>query len=312
MSRTPVGERLSPAYRRPRLPTRRTRVLLALLGRSWHTMPVFRLCSRGRRGERGDHPQCVRLRPHASSATAATRVVGAPGPLSCAESSVGLVSNAPGSPMLPVQALCHPPLTSAHRGANGIWVRALAEVPGSAPARRNRRGCRGGGGRQPCWRKHACEEGCASVVKRASPGQVPVARRRHRGVAGRGRGAERRHARARHRTASRAFRALSWLRDSRSLMEVDGRCRQSPNTGKSRRARGGSSENRLSDWLLLDSRVVDVLRLSNLILVILSSLKLLFFNDLKKAWRFSDNVGASDPGIQSERQAFALLQTAIN
>src|SRR5215475_5955647 len=51
MSRTPVGERLSPAYRRPRLPTRRTRVLLALLRRAWHPMPVFRLCSWGRRGK---------------------------------------------------------------------------------------------------------------------------------------------------------------------------------------------------------------------------------------------------------------------
>jgi len=47
--------------------------------------------------------------------------------------------------MLPVQALCHPPLTSAHRGANGIGVRVLAEVPGSAPTRRTRRrGCGGG------------------------------------------------------------------------------------------------------------------------------------------------------------------------
>ena len=45
-------------------------------------------------------------------------------------------------------------------------------------------------------------------------------------------------------------------------------------------------------WLLLDSRGVDVLRLSNLILVILSSLKPLFFNDLKKALHFSDNVRA--------------------
>jgi hypothetical protein len=44
--------------------------------------------------------------------------------------------------------------------------------------------------------------------------------------------------------------------------------------------------------LLLDSRVVDVLRLPNLILVILSSLKPLFFNGLKKALHFSDNVGA--------------------
>jgi len=213
MSRTPVGERLSPDYHSPRLPTRRTRVLLALLGRSWPPMPVFRLCSRGRRGERGNHPQCVRLRPHTSSATAATRVVGSPGPLSCSEGRVGRVSHAPGSPMLPVQALCHPPLTSAHRGANGIGVRALAEVPRSAPARCDRRRCRGGGGRQPCGRKHSGEEGCSSVVKRASPGQVPVARRRHRGVVCRGRGAERRQARARHRTASRAFRALSCLRD---------------------------------------------------------------------------------------------------
>jgi hypothetical protein len=100
----------------------------------------------------------------------------------------------------------------------------------------------GGDGRQPCWRKHAWEEGCSSVVRRASPGQVPVALRRHRGVACRGRCAEQRHARARHRTASRAFRALSCLRDSRCSMEGDGRCRQSPNTGTLRRARGGSSE----------------------------------------------------------------------
>jgi hypothetical protein len=168
MGRTPVGERRSPAYHRPRLPTRRTRVLLALLRRSWPTMPVFRLCSRGRRGERGDHPQCVRLRPHTSSATAATRVVGSPGPLSCSEGRVGRVSHAPGSPMLPVQALCHPPLTSAHRGANGIGVRALAEVPGNAPARCDRRRCRGGGGRQPCGRKHACAEG---VLERGEAGE---------------------------------------------------------------------------------------------------------------------------------------------
>jgi hypothetical protein len=86
------------------------------------------------------------------------------------------------------------------------------------------------------------------VVRRTSPGQEPVARRRHRGVACRGRCAERRHARMRHRTARRAFRALSCLRDSRSSMEGDGRCRQSPNTGKLRRARGGSSESRLSDF----------------------------------------------------------------
>src|SRR4030095_11853210 len=36
-------------------------------------------------------------------------------------------------------------------------------------------------------------------------------------------------------------------------------------------------------WLLLDSRVVDVLRVSNLILVTLASLKPFFFNGLKKA-----------------------------
>jgi len=44
--------------------------------------------------------------------------------------------------------------------------------------------------------------------------------------------------------------------------------------------------------LLLDSRVADLLRLSNPILVTLFSLKSLFFNGLKKALHFSDNVGA--------------------
>jgi hypothetical protein len=48
----------------------------------------------------------------------------------------------------------------------------------------------------------------------------------------------------------------------------------------------------ISAWLLLDSRVVDVPRLSNRIVVTLSSLKPLFFNGLKKALHFSDNVGA--------------------
>jgi len=43
---------------------------------------------------------------------------------------------------------------------------------------------------------------------------------------------------------------------------------------------------------LLDARVVDLLRLSNLILATLSSLKPLFFNGLKKVLPFSDNVGA--------------------
>ena len=46
---------------------------------------------------------------------------------------------------------------------------------------------------------------------------------------------------------------------------------------------------------LLDSRVVDVLRLSNLMLVTLSSLQPFFCNGLKKVWHFSDNVGAKTP-----------------
>jgi hypothetical protein len=49
---------------------------------------------------------------------------------------------------------------------------------------------------------------------------------------------------------------------------------------------------------LLDSRVVDVPMVHNLSFVILSSLKPLFFNSLKNELRFSDNAGASDPGIQ--------------
>jgi hypothetical protein len=44
--------------------------------------------------------------------------------------------------------------------------------------------------------------------------------------------------------------------------------------------------------LLLDSRVVDLPRSSNLIVVILSSSKPLFFNGLKKASHFSGRVGA--------------------
>ena len=48
----------------------------------------------------------------------------------------------------------------------------------------------------------------------------------------------------------------------------------------------------IAEWLLLDSRVVDVPRSSNRIVVTLSSLKPLFFNNLKKALHFSDNVGA--------------------
>jgi hypothetical protein len=52
--------------------------------------------------------------------------------------------------------------------------------------------------------------------------------------------------------------------------------------------------------LLLDARVVDV-RLSNLMLVTLSSLRPFFGNGLKKAWHFSGNVGTEDSGLQEER-----------
>jgi hypothetical protein len=55
---------------------------------------------------------------------------------------------------------------------------------------------------------------------------------------------------------------------------------------------------RMVKRLLLDSRVVNVPRASNRIVVTLSSLKPLFFNGLKKAVPFSDDAGASDPGIQ--------------
>ena len=51
-------------------------------------------------------------------------------------------------------------------------------------------------------------------------------------------------------------------------------------------------------WLLLDSRVVDVPMLYNPIVVTLSSLKPFFFNGLNTEVRFSDHVGAYDPGIQ--------------
>ena len=44
--------------------------------------------------------------------------------------------------------------------------------------------------------------------------------------------------------------------------------------------------------LLLDSRVVDLSMAYNPTLVILSSLKPLFFNSLKNELRFLDNVGA--------------------
>lgn len=45
-------------------------------------------------------------------------------------------------------------------------------------------------------------------------------------------------------------------------------------------------------WLLLDSRVVDVLRSSNPIVVPLSSSHSFFFNGLKKVVHFSGNVRA--------------------
>jgi hypothetical protein len=48
----------------------------------------------------------------------------------------------------------------------------------------------------------------------------------------------------------------------------------------------------LHDWLLLDSRVVDVSMASNPTFVFLSSLEPLFFNSPENELRFSDNTGA--------------------
>jgi len=48
----------------------------------------------------------------------------------------------------------------------------------------------------------------------------------------------------------------------------------------------------LTEWLLLDSRVVDLPMAYNPTFVILSFLKPLFFNSFKNEFRFSDNVGA--------------------
>jgi hypothetical protein len=42
---------------------------------------------------------------------------------------------------------------------------------------------------------------------------------------------------------------------------------------------------------------VDLPMAHNLTFVILSSLKPLFFNNLKNEFRFSDNVGAQAPGV---------------
>jgi hypothetical protein len=48
----------------------------------------------------------------------------------------------------------------------------------------------------------------------------------------------------------------------------------------------------------LDSRVVDVPMAYDPTFVTLSSVKLFFFNGLYNEGRFSDHVGAEDPGIQ--------------
>jgi hypothetical protein len=48
----------------------------------------------------------------------------------------------------------------------------------------------------------------------------------------------------------------------------------------------------------VDSRVVEVPMASNATFVLLSALTPLLFNRLKTEWRFSDNAGAEDPGIQ--------------
>src|SRR5262249_48771588 len=63
-------------------------------------------------------------------------------------------------------------------------------------------------------------------------------------------------------------------------------------------------------WLLLDSRVVDVLRLSNLILFTLSSLQPFLFHGLEKAQPFSDTGGAQDPHKSDRRCASQRARTA--
>jgi len=60
----------------------------------------------------------------------------------------------------------------------------------------------------------------------------------------------------------------------------------------------GQTPPRFHRRLLLDSRVVDVSRSSNLIVVTLSSWNPFFFNGFIKALPFSGNAGAEDPGIQ--------------
>ena len=61
-------------------------------------------------------------------------------------------------------------------------------------------------------------------------------------------------------------------------------------------------------WLLLDSRVVDVPMTHNPTVIMLSSVKLCFFNSLQNALRCSANVGAEDPGIQEARSSQAEVQ----
>src|SRR5215831_20837696 len=62
-------------------------------------------------------------------------------------------------------------------------------------------------------------------------------------------------------------------------------------------------------WLLLDSRVVDVPMVYHPTFVMLYSLKSFFVNGLKNESLFSDNVGASDPGIQQERRSHSARLT---
>ena len=55
---------------------------------------------------------------------------------------------------------------------------------------------------------------------------------------------------------------------------------------------------RLFRTLIVDSRGVDLTMSYNPIFVMISSLKPLFFNGLKNAQRFLDNMEGEDPGIQ--------------
>src|SRR4029453_16613010 len=68
------------------------------------------------------------------------------------------------------------------------------------------------------------------------------------------------------------------------------RCQTCCSQVKESRPRG------IRDWLLFDSRVVDMPIAYNPTFVMLSFLKSLFFNGFKKTFRCLDNVGAQDPG----------------